>query len=124
MLLQHVSSGKELSMEDALNESNVGAGACAAATRISLIIGSIGAGALLMYLFDPDKGRGRRARFSDQLTSKVNRIGRAGKSKARDLRNRAHGVMHEVGLAGETQDAHMSESSRTGGHYQPWGEGV
>ena len=106
-------------MEDALNESNVGDGAYAAATRISLIIGSVGVGALLMYLFDPDRGRGRRARLSDQLTSKVNRLGRAGKSKAHDLRNRAHGVMHEVGLAGESQDVNTSESSRTGRNYQP-----
>lgn len=80
--------------------------------RWGLIAGSIGAGALLMYLFDPDRGRGRRARLSDQLTSKANRIGRAAGSKARDLRNRAQGLMHEVGLAHplETQDNTQAEN--------------
>ncbi len=68
----------------------------AGANNIALLLGGIGLGALLMYLFDPDRGRGRRARLGDQLTSKVNRLGEAAESKARDLRNRAQGVLHEA----------------------------
>src|SRR5215211_2034951 len=64
---------------------------------VGLVIGSIGVGALLMYLFDPDRGRGRRARISDQLTSKVSRFGEAVEGRARDLRNRTKGVIHELG---------------------------
>ncbi|HEX8651593.1 MAG TPA: hypothetical protein VF708_12195 [Pyrinomonadaceae bacterium] len=68
----------------------------ASANNLGLLLGGIGLGALLMYLFDPDRGRGRRARLNDQLTSKVNRLGEAAESKARHLRNRAQGVIHEA----------------------------
>jgi gas vesicle protein len=64
---------------------------------IGMLFGGIGIGALLMYLFDPDRGRGRRAKLNDQLTSKVNHLKEAAGSKARDLRNRAQGVIHETG---------------------------
>ena len=76
-------------------ESN-GQGIAVGANELGLLLGGIGIGALLMYLFDPDGGRGRRARLGDQLTSKVNRLGEAAEAKARDLRNRAQGVMHEA----------------------------
>src|SRR5688500_17579462 len=64
---------------------------------IGMLVGGIGIGALLMYLFDPERGRGRRATLGDQITSKVNHLKGAAGSKARDLRNRAQGVIHEVG---------------------------
>ena len=64
---------------------------------IALLVGGIGLGALLMYFFDPDRGRGRRARCSDQLTSTVNRLGESAGAKARHLRNRAKGLLHEAG---------------------------
>jgi hypothetical protein len=64
---------------------------------IGIFLGGIGIGAAFMYLFDPDRGRGRRARLSDQLTSKVNRLGEAAESKTRHLRNRAQGIIHEAG---------------------------
>ena len=63
---------------------------------VLMLLCGIGFGAALMYLFDPDRGRGRRARLGDQLTSKVNHLGEAVGSKARDLRNRAQGAMHGV----------------------------
>ena len=71
-------------------------GTAAGSNNIALLLGGIGLGALLMYLFDPDRGRGRRARLGDQLTSKVNRLSDAAESKARHLRNRAQGVIHEA----------------------------
>ena len=73
-----------------------GQGIAAAANSLGLLLGGIGIGALLMYLFDPDRGRGRRARLGDQLTSRVNRLSEAAESKARHLRNRAQGVLHEA----------------------------
>jgi gas vesicle protein len=73
-----------------------GQGTDIGANNVGLLIGGIGIGALLMYLFDPDRGRGRRARLGDQLSSKVNRLGEAAEAKARDLRNRAQGVVHEA----------------------------
>jgi hypothetical protein len=72
---------------------------------ICLLVGGIGIGAILMYLFDPDRGRGRRARLSDQVSSKANHLKGAAGSKARDLKNRAQGVFHEVGsLVSKTED--------------------
>jgi gas vesicle protein len=109
-------------MQDFFNESNVGKGTVPGMNAIGLIIGGIGVGALLMYLLDPDRGRGRRSRLSDQLTSKVNRFGRAAGSKVHDLRNRAEGVMHEVGLVGETRDSNTSARSTTDENYHPVGQ--
>src|SRR4051794_16687185 len=76
-------------------ESN-GQAIATSANSIGLLLGGIGLGALLMYLFDPDRGRGRRARLGDQLTSKVNRLSEAAEAKGRDLRNRVQGVMHDA----------------------------
>jgi hypothetical protein len=66
------------------------------ANNLGLLLGGIGLGALLMYLFDPERGRGRRARLGDQLTSKVNRLSDTAEAKARHLRNRAQGMIHEA----------------------------
>ncbi|MFN2512785.1 MAG: hypothetical protein ABR568_15365 [Pyrinomonadaceae bacterium] len=109
-------------MEQGLYESNVGKGTGRGANTIGLVIGGIGVGALLMFLLDPDRGRGRRSRLSDQLTSKVNRFGRSAGSKVHDLRNRAEGVMHEVGLVGEKKDSDRTARSSSDGSYQPAGQ--
>ena len=56
------------------------------------IIRTIGLGALLMYVFDPQQGRRRRARVRDKLID-YNRKTRAGiDATARDIRNRTAGV--------------------------------
>jgi hypothetical protein len=56
----------------------------------------IGVGALVMYLFDPARGRTRRAFVRDKLlrTSRVSRM-TAGKT-ARDARNRLFGTFAEL----------------------------
>ncbi len=109
-------------MEQGLYESNVGKGTGPGANTIGLVIGGIGVGALLMFLLDPDRGRGRRSRLSAQLTSKVNRFGRSAGSKVHDLRNRAEGVMHEAGLIGEKQDSNSSALSTADESYRPAGQ--
>lgn len=57
----------------------------------------VGAGA--MYLLDPDRGRRRRALIRDQVVHGVHELeelgGTAG-GRARDLRNRAAGALHET----------------------------
>ncbi len=86
------------------------------ANNIGLLLGGVGLGALLMYLFDPDRGRGRRARLGDQLSSEVNRLGEAAEAKARHLRNRAQGVMHEAGSllpGGESAEGSRQDNERT-----------
>jgi hypothetical protein len=63
---------------------------------VCLLLSGLSIGALLMYLFDPDRGRGRRAKLSDQFASKINHLEEAAEGRARDLRNRAKGVIHDV----------------------------
>lgn len=60
------------------------------------LLGAAAAGALSMYLLDPDHGRRRRALLRDKLTSGIARLDDATGVASRDLRNRARGVAHEV----------------------------
>ena len=78
---------------------------------IAPLLGGVGIGAALMYLFDPDRVRGRRARLSDQVVSNANRLGETVERKARDLRNRTQGLLHEVGLLGAKQAGNRSNRS-------------
>jgi hypothetical protein len=60
------------------------------------LLAGFGGGLALMYFFDPDEGRRRRALLRDQLT-KWTRISReTAEGTAKDVRNRAVGVMHEA----------------------------
>jgi uncharacterized membrane protein len=61
-----------------------------------LILGAAAAGAISMYLLDPDHGRRRRALMRDRLASGASRLDDATSIASRDLRNRARGVAHEV----------------------------
>jgi uncharacterized membrane protein len=53
-------------------------------------------GAAAMYLFDPDKGRRRRALLRDQLVSGANHLDDAVDVIARDLAHRAQGVLADA----------------------------
>src|SRR5512132_1789708 len=108
-------------MEEVRIESGINERACARANKIGLLLGGIGAGVLLMYLLDPNRGRGRRAKLKDQLTSKARRLAREAESKARDLRNRAQGLLHETGLAGSERGRAGSLQSDRG--YEPMEQG-
>ena len=60
------------------------------------LLGGFGAGIALMYFLDPEQGTRRRALLRDQVT-KWTRIGReTAEGKAKDIRNRTMGVMHEA----------------------------
>ena len=84
------------------------------------LLGGFSAGIGLMYFFDPEQGRRRRALFRDQL-NKWTRVGReTAAGTAKDLRNRSVGVMHETrkavtGLTGQSDaDAETSMYAPTG----------
>ena len=55
---------------------------------------AIGAGC--MYLFDPSRGRTRRARIRDNAVHVWNEAGDAVESNSRHLANRARGMLHEA----------------------------
>ncbi|MGH8289182.1 MAG: SRPBCC family protein [Steroidobacteraceae bacterium] len=64
-----------------------------------LFLGAVAAGAagaISMYLLDPDHGRRRRAVMRERLASGMSRLDDARSVASRDLRNRARGVAHEI----------------------------
>ena len=75
--------------------------------EITLLSG-IGAGAALMYMLDPDRGGRRRALVRDRVARLANKTPDAVGATARDLSNRARGIVSEVGAkfrGGEASDA-------------------
>ncbi len=64
-------------------------------TSTAFISGSL-LGAGLMYLFDPDRGRGRRAMLRDKTIGAYNDVADAVESKGRDIKNRSKGLVQET----------------------------
>lgn len=63
---------------------------------ILALLAGLGAGAAVMYLFDPEGGGRRRALIRDKAT-KINRQTReAVEGRAKDLSNRAKGMAQEL----------------------------
>lgn len=60
------------------------------------LVGGIGLGAALMYFFDPDRGRRRRALIRDKCEAAANKTGDYAGKISRDMRNRAYGVVAET----------------------------
>jgi hypothetical protein len=77
------------------------------------LTGGVALGALTMYFFDPARGHHRRALCMDQLNSAANTVKDAVDSAARDLTNRARGVLAEAKSAVTRGPAHEAET--TGG---------
>lgn len=64
--------------------------------KISAILGGIGIGAGLMYLFDPQKGSRRRAMLQDRARH-LTKVGKRGIVKAtHDVNNRLHGLSYDA----------------------------
>jgi hypothetical protein len=57
------------------------------------VLGAFAIGALAIYFFDPVSGRRRRARLRERL---VHEVGDYAEGTARDMRNRAQGVVAET----------------------------
>ena len=60
------------------------------------LIGGAGLGAALMYIFDPDRGKRRRALIRDKVEAAGNKLSDKADKMQRDLRNRAYGVVAET----------------------------
>ena len=60
------------------------------------VLGALGIGALAMYFFDPVSGNRRRALLRDQLVHARHEIGDYAEGTAKDLRNRAYGLVAEA----------------------------
>jgi osmotically-inducible protein OsmY len=60
------------------------------------LVGGVGLGAVLMYFFDPDRGKRRRAVCRDKIESAGNKVGDYAGKMSHDVRNRAYGIMAET----------------------------
>ena len=60
------------------------------------LIGGLGLGAALMYLFDPDRGRGRREVIREKAEGAANKAGEYAEKMSRDIRDRASEVVAEA----------------------------
>lgn len=60
------------------------------------VLGGVGIGAGLMYLYDPREGRRRRAQARDQLIEAARKSTEMWETTARDMRNRVDGAAAEV----------------------------
>ena len=64
--------------------------------RELVLLSGVGAGAALMYMLDPDRGARRRALVRDKAVSLANKTPDAVNATARDLSNRARGLVSEA----------------------------
>ncbi len=64
--------------------------------RAAWILGAVAFGAAAMYMFDPLQGRRRRALARDKIYSAGVKTRKLFEKNARDLTNRAHGVLAEA----------------------------
>ena len=60
------------------------------------LVGGLGLGAALMYILDPDRGKGRRALIRDKFGAAGNKANDLAGKMSRDLRNRAYGIAVET----------------------------
>jgi hypothetical protein len=100
--------GRRRSHEHDISATTAGAGAAGA-----LLLG-LGA----MWLFDPDRGRGRRAWIGQKSNRLINETGRFMRATGRHLANKSKGYYHEsrkaVGHAGHAlSDTSVAESVRS-----------
>ena len=86
------------------------------------LLAGVGSGLAIMYFFDPNEGRRRRTLLRDQIT-KWTRIGRESfAGKAKDVQNRAQGVMYEARKAVAKQDVdQQTETTPVSGHTNGYG---
>ena len=68
---------------------------------LAMLVG-LGAGATLMYLFDPKGGNRRRALIRDKGIHLKNKTQRAVSGKMTDLKNRSKGLLHNARDAFDT----------------------
>jgi hypothetical protein len=64
--------------------------------RMLALLGTLGLGAGLAYLLDPEQGARRRARVRDKAVSARRQLSSNLDGKARHWRNRAQGVIHDA----------------------------
>jgi hypothetical protein len=65
-------------------------------TNVVAGVSGLAVGAALMYAFDPERGRARRARLLDRARHAEHGLTDIGRSGVHDLANRGRGLMHDI----------------------------
>lgn len=65
----------------------------------------------LAYLFDPDRGRSRRSRISDQMGAAARDAARAAESKFEYQKGVAEGIAHEVSSTFRADDSNYDDAT-------------
>lgn len=78
---------------------------------ILTVLGGIGVGAALMYLFDPKGGNRRRALIKDKAASLTSDAQEALNKRSKDLSNRAKGLLHETKSKFSTENRNVEEQT-------------
>ena len=75
------------------------------------LIAGLAGGLVAMFLLDPERGRSRRAELGQRLAALGRDLGRGAGRRGHDLRQRATGAAHELGLPGTppTNEARRAE---------------
>jgi len=60
------------------------------------LVGGVGLGAVLMYFFDPDRGKRRRELCRDKVEEAGNKVGSYADKVSRDVRNRASEIVADT----------------------------
>ena len=71
----------------------------------SLLLGGLGLGAGLMYLFDPERGRRRRARIRDRALGALHDVEQSAGKTGRDLAHRGQGLLAHARSCFECEEA-------------------
>jgi uncharacterized membrane protein len=84
--------------------------------KATAVCGSLGLGAGLMYLFDPDRGNRRRAQMRNKVRHVANKTNDAIGKTSRDVANRVSGIVAEAGslfTCGDASDEVLAARVRT-----------
>lgn len=82
--------------------------------NILTVLGALGAGAALMYLFDPKGGNRRRALIRDKAVGLSHDVRDTVNRRATHLSNRAKGLLHEAKavIPGAGSDQQQEQTER------------
>ena len=77
--------------------------------HVACVLGGAAAGARLMYLLDPDRGRSRRARLRDRIGGGIHFLQRHANKQARNLGHHLIGGLHEIRSFIRDRASHIDE---------------
>jgi hypothetical protein len=81
--------------------------------RAAPLIGAGAAGAVLAFVFDPDRGRSRRAKAKDMIAGRARRTARVTGKKTRYVAGKMRGMRHRMATGIDEKDLELPPDDRT-----------